>query len=921
MNTNAKHNTDTPAKFNAPVVLATGRQRWSRKQNKFVLQSHYSKADHIACHDIDALWLALTNHDERLYDDTETGRADLKSRLPFFFAGGLANGGMPITGSGYNIPFAATKDPENAQYLRRNNSDIAPCSLITLDIDELPATLAARLTGSDGKPAAMDAYCGFVHSTASSTQDAPHLRVGVILSKSVSVAEKAAYCARFERQLMAEAGAVPADLPGRYIYDGQPVKCDASAYRDVQVNFMPSLNCHIATLHDGQQIDPEALQPLSDEVAARYANAGRKQRDVAYDVPANGFTGAAADLEAAAIELGFEPLNKPGLYALSDHPFKSDETESRTFDTSFALQVDQDVKKSRFQSERQTWRDHCAECVAAGKSSQYAAAIKLGFDHELAAQVWGGEFYAVANADEFEVLPPLTEPTAPETEPLIVDNFEGWRDVDLAKAPGLIGAIADDMNRLNYRPLPLASVTGALQCVALAAAISGAKTPHGGKITFSSMTLGVSGGGKDQAQSYAEDLAQRIMLRKDFDAARLVYNAPRSDKDVYQTLFEAAAVGYPVLALRVDEAQALLSGATNTNASEFTRGILPLLMQLITAKRFKFPGRFIREVYNESTAERAKLYARRKQASKAIKLLDDGKPADLTQAEAEDALRYVECRLAELKQRDELAATGIENPSILIMLSSTPAEFERFVNVAAIESGFLPRVCTSRNGNTRGQSVETGDFSDDWESFDEQHPDTARIIARMNALIGGTEFEDLSVVDVPEGGVMTRGGLMYDADARAMRKRIFEYFEHDDRLNAPVAGAMYCRAMAHIDTICAIAAVESKTVTVDVLRYALAYTLTSITDAIRIAMRNEEADPLDVIKGDIVAYLERKNGEASFAVVKRSVMANKTMQAVARAWAKVNKGDPFEHVVKSLVSVGRLSGGKGQALRLTKVKV
>lgn len=840
-------------KFIVPVVIATGRQRWSQRQGKNVMQSHYSQADHKTANDIDALCALLTAHGQKLKEDSDAGRADLKNRLPFYFGGGLANGGMPVTGSGYDIPYEAAQDAANDCYRRRNVSDVAPCSMVTLDADVMPPQLVDVLTGRNGNAALLDSYRAFFHTTASSTEAEPRARIGFILAEAVTVEQKAMICAQLERQIMRQAGAEPTEAAGHYTYQGAPVEFDPSVYRDVQVNFMPEADRDLLDIFDGPQLFPEDLPTWSEADAASYASAGKKRRESGtYSVP-DELTGDAAELAEWFIGIGGVPGNKKHLFTLHDHPFKSDEVE-RGHDTSFALQVDGVASESRFQSERATWRVHCAECVKQGKSSQYTAAVMLGCSPELAARVWGGEqlIKKVADADDF---PELEPEVMPETELLEVDNFEGWRDIDLTKAPGLIGAIADDMNRLVFRPLPLATVTGALQILSMVAALAGTKTPEGGKVCFMSMTIAPSGAGKDLPQAYYQMLAQHIGLGNGKPALKLLFNAPRSDKDVYQSLFENAVAGYPVLFLIVDESQSMLGSASNKQSSEFTQGIIPTLMQMITAPRYKFAGKFIREIHDASAATRKTLIADRKRAIKAGKLLAAGKAADMDADEIQKELTRIDNALAYLTRRDALAEDGVARPALAVMMSSTPDEFEKFVNASAIESGLLPRTNVARCDNFRQRSKVSGDFSYEMDSFDPQHPQTEAIIQRLNSIVGGDDFDKLAVVDVPAGGIATKGGLVYGAEARELRRRFHEFLEADERLNAPVAGAMYCRGLAQVDTICTLAALDTGEVTPEILRYAFAHVMTSITSAVSIAIRNEERDPMQLLMVDILSYL------------------------------------------------------------------
>lgn len=913
--------------FITPVCLATGRQRWSKTQNKHVLQSHYSQGDHITANNIDELWQVLTAHGKTLKEDTDAARTDLKNSLPFYFAGGLANGGMPITGSGYDISYAATKDPENEQYRRRNNSDIAACSMITLDIDEIPAELVARLTGDDDKTAVMDAFCGFIHSTASSTPAAPRVRIGVIFSKLVAVSDKAEVCARFERQLMTAAGAVPAELPGHYTYNGQPVSCDPSVYRDVQVNYMPSADCHIATLFDGQQIDPDTLPELPADVAAAYARAGKKTRDVAYDVPANGFTGAAAELEAAAIELGFEPLNKPGLYVLSDHPFKSDPTESRAFDTSFALQIDQNVTESRFQSERQTWRDHCNECTAAGKSAQYAAAIELGFPPELARAVWGGEFFTVANADDFPDLEPANEPALDlEDYRAEADPFANLAAVDIFTPPGLLGDIYRDVERLAHRSLPMASIAAAIQLAAVAGGLSGKRSLNGGKLSPLTITLALSASGKEQGQSYVKNMLDSLTLN-DESCVRFALAKPRSDKEVMRSVLRNAVDVWetdPVQAERAkpsrygttlivgDEADQLFSAMGNKNAATSTAGIGSVLLEVITANRFSYSGLHREEELSAIQAKREALENKLEEAAAALHIWDSGeklKRKIMSKAKAERISFDAAKSLARLQLRETLVIKGVRNPVFCAMLSAVPATFSRFISDNAADSGLLSRALILLAGESVGR------LRDNVPEFDQEAPETAAILRKLRSMIGCVDFADLNG--------QRSGDYVLTPAAIAYRAELKEIYESEDYREHPTLGAIYRRAMLRIDELATLAALDSGSIDVNAFEWAAKLFNVSTASMKAMIDTNNAGSVSEALKVAIVNYLQdpRRHGSAAKSKIVEGTTRAKAIRQARKSASLNGQPDPFDVVFNMLVKAGVMKvepAARGEMVTLLK---
>ncbi|MCE0815005.1 DUF3987 domain-containing protein [Buttiauxella sp. S04-F03] len=899
--------------FIAPVVVATGRQRWSKKQGKHVLQKHFSQGDHKTISTIDELSHLLTAHGETLADDSDTGRADLKNRLPFYFGGGLVNGGMPIPGSAYDIPYAATLDAANDAYRRRNVSDVAPCSMITLDIDVMPPALVDKLIGRNGSAAVLDKYRAVFHTTASSTEAAPRARVVIVLAESVTVEQKAVICAQIERQLMREAGAEPTEITGHYVYQGEPVEFDPCVYRDVQVNFMAEADPDKMDIFDGAQLFPEDLPPLSEDDAQRYANAGKKaKRDPsAYNVP-DTFTGTAAKLAEWFISIGGETGAKPGLFTLHDHPFKSDETE-RGYDSSFALQIDENATLSRFQSERNTWRAHCEECKAAGKSSQYMGALALGCPEELAAQVWGGEYLInpVASLDDFECLEPLADELAGlEDYDAAADPFANLADVDIFNPPGLLGEIFRDVERLAHRPLPMASIAAAIQLAATVGGLSGKRSVSGGKLSPLTITLAPSAAGKEQGQSYAKDMLDSLILN-DGSCVRFALAKPRSDKEVMRSVLRNAVDVWqddPSQAARAnpsrygttliigDEADQLFSAMGNRNAATSTAGIGSVLLEVITAKRFSYSGLHREEELNAITTKREALENKLEEAKTALAIWESGekpKRKIMPQAKAERIVNGGGKALDRLALRETLVIKGVRNPVFAAMLSAVPATFSRFISDAAADSGLLSRALILH----AGEGVERLRF--DVPEFDKEAPATAAIIRKLTAMLDGADFDDLSVHG---------GGYTLTEEAQEYRARLLDIFESDEYREHATLGAIYRRALLRIDELATLAGLD--TGVIDAAAYEWATQLFNVSAASMRAMIDGNnagsAGIIATLKMAIVNYLQdpRRHGSAAKSKICEGTTRGKAVRQARQAAKLSGKADPFDVAFDSLLKAG-----------------
>lgn len=912
------------ANFIAPVVVATGRQRWSKKQGKHVLQKHFSQGDHKTISTIDELSHLLTAHGETLAEDSDAGRADLKNRLPFYFGGGLVNGGMPIPGSAYDISYTATQDAANDCYRRRNVSDVAPCSMVTLDIDVMPPVLVDKLTGRNGSAAVLDKYRAVFHTTASSTEAAPRARVVIVLAESVTVEQKAVICAQIERQLMREAGAEPTEITGHYVYQGAPVEFDPCVYRDVQVNFMAEADPDKMDIFDGAQLFPADLPPLSDDDAQRYANAGKTRRDPsAYNVP-DTFTDTAAKLAEWFISIGGEPGAKSGLFTLHDHPFKSDETE-RGYDSSFALQIDENATLSRFQSERNTWRAHCEECKAAGKSSQYMGALVLGCPEELAAQVWGGEYLInpVASPDDFECLEPLADELAGlEDYDAAADPFANLADVDPFAAPGFVGDIFHDIESYAHRSLPEASMGGALQLAATIAGLAGKRSISGSKFSLLTITLALSAGGKEMAQTYLKEVCN-ILPFGDAPVSRFIAGKSRSDKEIMKLVLENAIdieaasahnpddvairpQGFPVSLIIGDEADSLFSGMASRNASTSTAGISSTLLEFSTAGRFVFASLHRGEELAAIQTKRDSLEAAAEAAADALEIWESGaKPKGklMKPEKARRILNGAQTALARLTIRERLVKEGIKEPVFNLMLTAVPAQFARFINDTSADSGLLSRALLLDAGEYAEAQAE-----DSYRPFDPAAPATAAIIQRLNSLMGSADFAALE----PAAGDY-RNGYTRTPEAAAFRSRLHQIFESEPYRLHPTLGAVYRRAGLRIDELASLTGIVSGVVDEAAYQWATKLFLVSVASMRSMISVNSASsataatvDVSAMMKMAIINYLQdpRRHGSAAKSKICEGTTRGKAVRQARQAAKLSGKADPFDVAFDSLLKAG-----------------
>lgn len=161
--------------------------------------------------------------------------------------------------------------------------------------------------------------------------------------------------------------------------------------------------------------------------------------------------------------------------------------------------------------------------------------------------------------------------------------FPEFQSITLSEAPGLVGAICNDLARWEHRSLPELRTMAALNIVSLLCKqrLNG----DGKQLSVFMIGIAPSASGKGDHIDYTNFLLSKLGLG-DF-----VYSDPRSDKSIYLDLYESGGLVY-----LVDEVQGLFSGMLSKNSSEYTQSMLSLLMKLNTASSVTLPGNLQREL-------------------------------------------------------------------------------------------------------------------------------------------------------------------------------------------------------------------------------------------------------------------------------------------------------------------------------------
>lgn len=446
-----------------------------------------------------------------------------------------------------------------------------------------------------------------------------------------------------------------------------------------------------------------------------------------------------------------------------------------------------------------------------------------------------------------------------------------WPTVDLMNPPGLAGEIVDAIEARNMRPLRWAAVPAALQLLAITSGIGKRKSLNGAKMNIITMTIAESAAGKDAAQSFITDVMLRIG-----ETAHL-YNRPRTDKDMIMNALDADGKALYV----VDEAHDLIGSINDKGSSQYTKSIGPLILAMATAKLYTLSGTHKREVTALITTAREK-------AVKRLERIDKQIDADEHNNDLHKARAGLVKLLTELDVQQKVVETGIKDPLVCLMLSSTPGNFEKVVDYANIASGLIGRGLVFHCGedaarSRAGEINTTSDVPDD-------------LVDRLRAL---TSFgRSLKVCE----------------DTREYLDRILDYLENDERRNAPIVGALYRRAYERVVSVASLLAIDTGTVTDEHVRYAFALVMHNISEVTKLSQQNEIEDMQTALSLRIIEIIGRSPVGLKYSEVRRQIV-RRSVFAEAAERARVNGyKDPFEHAIdvlknNAVIEIRQQTGG------------
>ncbi|MFC3093006.1 hypothetical protein DRW07_02150 [Alteromonas sediminis] len=469
-----------------------------------------------------------------------------------------------------------------------------------------------------------------------------------------------------------------------------------------------------------------------------------------------------------------------------------------------------------------------------------------------------------ASEDAFALFLETQEEEPPSNESLPVDISS----VILEKPPGLAGLICDHLLRTANRPTPLIYPLVALQAISLAA---GDKMGINGiKLNLLTLAIAPSAAGKEHGQAWLAKTAANLKL------GRRIAGGISSDVDMIRNLIEADGR----CCYRIDEIQGLFNAIKSKNANTYESKIGDLILTLATSHVFMFSGnhrrQFLREIDHDI-----------EQLKKRIGKAKDAKKGDTALEDETVNIENLNGLLRWLFKKRGYIENGWPNPIVSIMGHSTPTGLDSLVTEENIGTGLIGRCIVIRCAEMREklQRAKKRDFFFDY-----------RVENRLRDIKDNIESE-----------------LKTTPEALQMLEAIQVYYDEDERLNAPVMGAIYARVMEQVQKVASLLALEEGTVTVEHVAYAFAL-VSRCTEDIAFLVQKDTALKADASIAEIANYAREsikrqlklpqgKTPSQLKQVVLKCFKPLKKLVEKQRARAS-DKADTFDLIIQRMVEIG-----------------
>jgi hypothetical protein len=154
------------------------------------------------------------------------------------------------------------------------------------------------------------------------------------------------------------------------------------------------------------------------------------------------------------------------------------------------------------------------------------------------------------------------------------------------------------------------------------------------------------------------------------------------------------------------------------------------------------------------------------------------------------------------------------------------------------------------------------------------------------------------------------------SEAKAMLDSISNYYDQDERLNAPVMGAIYARVMEQVNKVASLLALESGVIEAEYVTYAFALINRCVED-ISFLVQKDESQKADATIADIAIHVRAQikrqigvDGTPPSTLKQKVLKCNKKIKQLTEQHKKSNadrgKPDLYEQVINRMAVVGDL---------------
>jgi hypothetical protein len=322
---------------------------------------------------------------------------------------------------------------------------------------------------------------------------------------------------------------------------------------------------------------------------------------------------------------------------------------------------------------------------------------------------------------------------------------------------------------------------------------------------------------------------------------------------------------------RIDEIQGLFNSINSKNANTYESKIGDLILTLATSKIYMFAGNHRRQFFE--TIDKDIEYHKKK----IVKAENTG----------EDTEKFNRALVWLLKKRDYIE-NGWPNPIVSIMGHSTPSGLDSLVTEENISSGLIGRCTVIRCSDSREklQKPRSKSFCGD-----------TAVIQRL----GQINNAEMTLMEV-------------SSEAKAMLDSISSYYDQDERLNAPVMGAIYARVMEQVNKVSSLLALESGVIEEAHVAYAFAL-ITRCVEDISFLVQKDEAQKADATIAEIAIHAREQikrqigvDGTPPSTLKQKVLKCNKKIKLLTEQHKKSNldngKPDLYDQVITRMAAVG-----------------